>query len=81
MPRVLVLRVGAKGEIYTTREIRERLGIREGGHVIAYVLGDMLIIKPLPSIEEKIRRVIIRIDPERIEELSVEAQREISLYE
>lgn len=70
------LRVGRRGEIYTTREIRERLGIREGGEVIAYLEGDRLVIKALTPLEEKIRRTVVTLDPGEAERLSEEAQAE-----
>ena len=76
----IVLRVGKKGEIYTTREIREKLGIKEGGRVLAYIVDDMIIIVPLPSVEEKIKRVVLKLSPREVEEISVEAQREEGIY-
>ena len=79
--RELILRVGKKGEIYTTKEIREKLGIREGGRVIAYIRDNILVIVPLPDIEEKIQRTVIKLTPEEVERMSEEAQREKSVYE
>ena len=74
--KAVTLRVGRRGEIYTTREIRERLGIREGGEVIAYVSGDKLVIKPVKSLEEKIRSTVVELEPGEAERLSEEAQAE-----
>ncbi len=76
----IILKVGKKGEIYTTRMIREKLGIKEGGKVIAYVIGNTLVITPLPSIEEKIKRTVIKLTPTEAEEISEEAQREEGIY-
>ena len=71
-----VLKVGKKGDIYTTSEIRAKTGIKEGGSVIAYVEEDKLVIKPLEPLEEKIKRVLVKISPDDVEKLSEKAQRE-----
>jgi bifunctional DNA-binding transcriptional regulator/antitoxin component of YhaV-PrlF toxin-antitoxin module len=42
-----VLRVGKKGEIYTTSDIRAGVGIKKGGFLIAYVDGNKIVIRPL----------------------------------
>ncbi len=76
----IILRVGKKGEIYTTRKVREKLGIRENSFVGAYIVEDKLIIKPILSVEEKIKRHIVEISPEEAEKLSEEAQREEGVY-
>ncbi|ABM80600.1 AbrB/MazE/SpoVT family DNA-binding domain-containing protein [Hyperthermus butylicus] len=74
------LRVGRRGEIYTTRELRERLGIREGVVVRAYIVGDKLVIKPVTPLEEKIRRTVVELEPGGAERLSEEAQAEEGVY-
>ncbi len=76
----VVLKVGRRGEIYTTRELRERVGIREGGFVRARVVGDALVIKPILSVEEKIRRSVVELSPREAEELSEEAQVEEGVF-
>ncbi len=76
----VVLRVGKRGEIYTTKEIREKLGIREGGRVVAYIVDGGLMIIPLPSVEEKIKRTVLRLSPEEVERISEEVQREEGIY-
>ncbi|RLG47202.1 MAG: AbrB/MazE/SpoVT family DNA-binding domain-containing protein [Thermoproteota archaeon] len=72
----VILRVGRRGEIYTTKEVREAVGIREGGRVRAVVSGRRLIIEPIPSIEDAIRSPVLEISPEEAERISEEAQRE-----
>ena len=74
-----VLRVGKRGEIYTTSDIRAEVGIREGGFVIAYVEEGKLVIKPLERVEERIRKRVVRLTPEEVERLSEEAQREAGI--
>ncbi len=76
----IILKVGRRGEIYTTKEIRERLGIKKGGKVVAYIVDNMLMIVPLPSIEEKIKCTILKLSPKEVEEISEEIQREVGVY-
>jgi len=71
-----ILRVGKKGEIYTTRDIREAVGIRPGGRVRALVKGSRLIIEPIPSVEDLIKRKVVKISPDEAERISEELQRE-----
>lgn len=77
----VILRVGKKGEIYTTREIREKVGIKPGGRVRAIVEGGKLIIEPLPDIEDLIEDTLIKLSPEEAEKLSEEAQREAGIID
>lgn len=74
------MRVGRRGEIYTTKGVRERVGIVEGGYVIAFIVGDKLVMKPIVKIEDKIRRYLIELDPNTVEELSEEVQKEEGIY-
>ena len=43
------LSVGTKGEIYTTKKIREETGLQPGEKAIAQVLEGRLIIEPKPT--------------------------------
>lgn len=43
------LSVGTKGEIYTTKMIREKTGLRPGEKAIAQVEEGRLIIEPKPT--------------------------------
>ncbi len=74
------MKVGKRGEIYTTKEIRSLVGIKEGGKVIAYVVNGMLIIRPIPNVSEKIRRYIVSLSPNEVEEISEEMQKEVGIY-
>jgi len=76
----IILKVGNKGEIYTTKEIREKLGIKEGGLVRAVIDGDRLILEPIPPLEEIIKNGIVELTPEEAEKLSEEAQKEEGVY-
>lgn len=76
----VVLRIGRRGEIYTTKEVRERISIREGGFVKAFVVDGKLIIKPMLSVEEKIKKYIVELSPEEAERLSEEAELEEGIH-
>lgn len=73
----MVLRVGKRGEIYTTKELRELAGIREGGRVRVRVERGRVIIEPLPTLEELVREPVVEVSPEEAERLSEEAQRKV----
>jgi len=76
-----VLRVGRKGEIYTTKELREKAGIRENGLVRAMVLEGKVVLEPIPTVEELLgEEAVVRVSPEEVERLSVEVQRERGVY-
>ncbi len=74
------MRVGKRGEIYTTAEVRKRIGLREGGKARAWIEGRRLIIEAIPSIEDAIRARIVELTPEEAERLSEEIQRERGIY-
>ncbi len=76
----IALRVGKRGEIYTTAEVRRRIGLREGGKARAWIEGRRLIIEAIPSIEDVIRAGIVELTPEEAERLSEEIQRERGIY-
>jgi len=40
------LKVGARGEIFTTKEVRSLVGIKPSSEVIAIITKDGLLIKP-----------------------------------
>jgi len=75
-----VLKVGKKGEIYTSKELREKTGIRPGGLVKAIVEGRKLIIEPIPGIEDLVKEAVVELTPEEAERLSEEAQGEEGVY-
>ncbi|RLI09809.1 hypothetical protein DRO33_06290 [Candidatus Bathyarchaeota archaeon] len=76
----VVLKVGKKGEIYTSKELREKTGIRPGGLVKATIKGRKLIIEPIPGLEDLIKEAVVELTPEEAEQLSEEAQREEGVY-
>ena len=72
----IILKVGRKGEIYTVKELREKLGIKPGSRVIARVEEGKLVIWKLPSLEELLENPLVELTPDEAEKLSEEAQRE-----
>jgi len=66
-----VLTVGKKGEIYTTKKIREAIGLRENGKVVLKIKEGIAILEPLPKIEEIISRkkYLKKINVDMIDEL------------
>ncbi len=75
-----ILKVGKKGEIYTSKEIREKVGIRPGGYVRAVIREGKLIIEGLPTIEDLLNEAVIELSPEEAEEVSEEVQKEEGAY-
>jgi len=80
MSETVILRVGKRGEIYTTKDVRGKVGIRSGGLVKATIKDGKLIIEPIPSIEELLESVIVKVKPEDVERLSERLQREMGIY-
>jgi bifunctional DNA-binding transcriptional regulator/antitoxin component of YhaV-PrlF toxin-antitoxin module len=75
------LKVGKKGEIFTSADLRKRANIKEGGKVKASIVGDKLIIEAIPSIEEILRQpAVIRTTTKEIEKLSEKIQKEEGIY-
>lgn len=75
------LKVGKKGEIFTSADLRKRANIREGGRVKADVVGNKLVIEAIPSIEELLKQPpMIRTTTRAIEKISEEIQREEGIY-
>lgn len=75
-----VLKVGRKGEVFTTKELRRKARIKEGGKVRATVEEGKLIIEPIPSIEELLEKPLLSIRVKEVELLSEEAQKEEEIY-
>jgi bifunctional DNA-binding transcriptional regulator/antitoxin component of YhaV-PrlF toxin-antitoxin module len=77
----VILKVGKKGEIFTSSEIRKRANIKEGGRVKADVVGNKLIIEAIPSIKELLQRPpIMKMTTKEFEKLSEEMQKEEGIY-
>ncbi|MDV3244320.1 MAG: hypothetical protein LYZ66_03990 [Nitrososphaerales archaeon] len=75
-----ILVVGMKGEIYTNEELRSKAGIRRGGRVKARVVEDKLVIEPILSIEEIIKKPVVRIGVREAEGISERAQKKAGAY-
>ena len=76
-----MLKVGKKGEIFTSADLRKRANIKEGGRVKASVIDHKLIIEPVPSVEELLGRPPVkRTTTKEIEEASEEIQREEGIH-
>jgi len=80
MSEIVELKIGKRGEIYTTHKIRKKIGLIPGGKAIARVEADKLIIQPKPtalSLLEKNRVNIKPVTPEELSELRREIAEEI----
>lgn len=49
-------RVGSKGELFPPKEIRETLGLHAHTKVIYKIEGGRLVVEPVPSLEEVLKR-------------------------
>jgi len=49
-------RVGSKGELFLPKKIREELGLRPHTKVIYKVEGNRLVVEPIPSLEEVLKK-------------------------
>jgi AbrB family looped-hinge helix DNA binding protein len=45
-------RIGSKGELFTTKEIRKQLGLKPNSKVLLRIENGKLIVEPLPSLEQ-----------------------------
>jgi len=78
--KLFLLRVGKRGEIYTKKELREKLGIIKGSYVKAYIENNKMIIEPLPSIEELVKDTFATLTPEEAEKISEKIQKEAKIF-
>jgi len=77
----IVLRVGKRGEIYTKKKMREKVGLKPGGRVYATILGRKIILEVLPTLDEVLKEdKVARLTPEEAEQMSEEAQREAGIW-
>jgi antitoxin PrlF len=51
-----VVRVSSKGQVVIPKEVRERLGIKEGEYLLLVQEGDLILMKKLDINVEKILR-------------------------
>jgi len=47
-----ILKVGRKGEIYTPKKLRLKIGLSPGNEIIAIIKGDQLLLKKKKTIIE-----------------------------
>jgi bifunctional DNA-binding transcriptional regulator/antitoxin component of YhaV-PrlF toxin-antitoxin module len=64
------LKIGKKGEIYTTKKIREKTGLTPGGKVIATVDKGQLTLKPKPTALNLLEKPRVNTKPLSPEQLS-----------
>lgn len=61
-------RVGSKGELFPNKQIRERLGLKPNTKVIYRVKDGMLMVEPIPTLEEILEEpTLINVSPEELE--------------
>ena len=63
----IILKVGSKGEIYTNKELREKVGIRKEGLVKASIKDGKLVIGAIRTVEEMLLNPVIKLSPEEAE--------------
>lgn len=69
-----IAKVDAKGRVVIPRDIRESVGMREGGHVMVKVDGKRVVIESLAPVAEKyFGAFTIGRWPEDLDEFVVEA--------
>ncbi len=74
------VKMGKRGEIYTTKRIRELAGIKASEELIAIVKKGEIIIKKPVSLEDLLaRKTILKIDFEKAERISEELQKRYGL--
>ncbi len=77
MPEIILR--DSKRRIYT-KEVRGKLGIKKGGFVKTYIVDGKLVIKPIESVEERLRENLVKLSLREVERLSEEVQKEIGVY-
>ncbi len=76
-PRVFRVKVGKKGEIYTTKEVRELAGIKAPGELLLIVRKGEIVIRRPPSLDELLKKKpVLRISFEETERVVEEMQEE-----
>jgi len=77
------LKVGKRGEIYTTAELRNILKLKPNSTVLARIVDEgKVIIEVVPTLEELLKKPKkIKLSIEDVERLSIKAQKEVGLIE
>jgi len=74
------VKMGKRGEIYTTKKIRELAGIKAPEELVAIVKKGEIVIKKPVSLEDLLaRKTILKIDFEEAEKASEEFQKRYGL--
>ncbi|MGI0079741.1 MAG: AbrB/MazE/SpoVT family DNA-binding domain-containing protein [Nitrososphaerales archaeon] len=77
----ITLKVGKRGEIFTTKELRKIANIKEGGKVKVKIIENKVIIEPVLSIESLLKRPpLISLTARAAEKLSERIQKEEGVY-
>jgi AbrB family looped-hinge helix DNA binding protein len=63
-------RVGSRGELFTTKEIREKLGLKPNTKVVLRVEDGRLVVEPIPSLEQ------LLAEPPQVEATAMEDEAE-----
>ena len=71
------LRVGKKGEIFTTKKIREALNIKPGSYVVGKVMGNKLVIMRIPELSELLDDYFVSVSWDYVESISEGTQRKL----
>ncbi len=71
------LRVGKKGEIFTTKRIRDALNIKPESYVLARVKDNKLIIMKIPELSELLGDYFVSVSWDDVESISEEMQRKL----
>jgi len=69
------LKIGKKGEIFTTKKIRKTLGLKPDTYVLASVIGDKLIIRKIPNLDELLNDFYTETSWDEVEKLSEKIQK------
>jgi len=75
------LKIGKKGEIFTTKKIREMLGLKPDTYVLASVTRDKLIIRKIPNLDELLNDFYAEISWDEVEKLSEKIQKGMIEYD
>jgi len=70
MSESVELKIGKRGEIYTTQEIRKKTGLVPGGRAKAMIEENKLIVSPKPTALALLKKPRINTKPISPEELS-----------
>jgi len=68
---IMELKVGTKGEIYTTDEVRRAVGIEPRGVVVAQVEEKQLILRPKVRGEQLLEKPRLSVPPVSGKEMSM----------